>query len=106
MSYNEIFESKNSVEEKIYEFELGDQLLFGEFISGAVVAASVFTGTDANPSAIISGSPSISGTVVSQKIIGGVDGVIYNLLCVVNTSDTHVYSKNAQLAIVDQDTAY
>lgn len=106
MSYNEIFSSKNSIEEKVYEFEMGDQLLFGEVMSGATVVASVFTGTDVNPMAIISGAAVISGTKVQQLIIGGTVGVIYNLLCVANTTASHVYTKGAQLAIVNQDTAY
>lgn len=106
MSYNEIFEAKNPLEERTYEFELGDQLLFGETMSGATVAASVYTGTDPTPMAIIDGAAVIVGTKVRQKIIGGVDGVVYTLICVANTTLSHVYSKSASLAIVNQATAY
>lgn len=57
-----------------------------ETISSATVTASVYSGVDANPSAMISGSATISGAVVSQKIVGGVVGVIYELLCAAVTS--------------------
>lgn len=106
MSYNEMFPAKNPLEAESYAFEFGDQLLFGETITGATVVASVFTGEDPTPSNIISGPPTISGTKISQLIIDGVDGVIYNLVAVANTSLSHVYSKSATLAIVDQTTAY
>lgn len=65
----------------------------------AVVTATVFTGIDANPSAIISGSASISGTTVTQKITGGVSGVIYDLLCTVTTSAGDTLTQAGFLAI-------
>jgi hypothetical protein len=63
-------------------------------ISTAVVTATVFTGVDPNPSAIISGAAVISGTTVTQKVTGGVSGVIYGIECTVTTSagDTLVQS--------------
>lgn len=57
-----------------------------ETISTATVTATVYSGTDASPNAIISGAASFSGTVVSQKVTGGVLGVIYELLCTITTS--------------------
>lgn len=51
------------------------------------VTASVWSGTDATPSAIISGSPSVVLGVVSQKITAGVAGVDYRLECTVTTTD-------------------
>lgn len=101
MSYNEMFPDKQVIEAVSYTFEFGDQLLFGETITGSTVAASVYTGTDPTPMGIVSGSTSVNGTVVSQLIIGGVDGVIYHLVCVVNTSMSHVYSKSAYLAVIN-----
>ena len=100
MSYNMIFEAKNPLDVKLYEFEFGDQLLFGEIITSAAVAASVYTGTDPTPNAIVSGDPIISGTKVQQLIEAGVDGVIYNLVATVNASGLHVYTKAASLAVI------
>lgn len=45
---------------------------------------------DSNPSAILSGAPSISGTQVLQKITGGTAGTDYLLRCEVDgPSGTH-----------------
>lgn len=45
---------------------------------------------DASPSAILSGSPSISGTQVLQKVTGGTAGTDYLLRCEVDgPSGTH-----------------
>lgn len=54
-------------------------VLNGATISSGAVTAAVYTGTDASPSAIISGSATVSGTKIQQKITGGVAGVVYRL---------------------------
>lgn len=61
-------------------------LAVGETISTKVVTATVYSGTDAAPAAIISGAASNVGAVVSQNITGGVAGVIYLLLFAITTS--------------------
>lgn len=81
-------------------FNFTSQLAVGETISSATVTASVYTGVDANPSAIISGSATISGAVVSQKITGGVLGVIYELLCAAVTSAGQTIQLAGYLAII------
>jgi hypothetical protein len=73
-------------ETKDYEFDFVSELAEGETISSATVSASVYSGTDATPSNIISGADSTSGTIVTQRITGGVLGVIYILLCEAVTS--------------------
>jgi hypothetical protein len=57
-----------------------------ETISSATVTATVYSGVDAAPGSMISGAATISGSVVSQKIVGGVVGVVYELLCAAVTS--------------------
>jgi flagellar biosynthesis protein FliR len=61
-------------------------LAVGETISSATVTATVYTGVDPSPSSMISGSATISGSIVSQKVAGGVLGVVYELLCSAVTS--------------------
>lgn len=52
-----------------------------------VVSAAHHSGTDdAAPSAILSGSPSVVGAVVVQRVIGGVAGADYLLRCQVDTA--------------------
>lgn len=43
------------------------------------VAVTVYRGSDANPAAMILNSPIISGTIVSQLLQNGVDGVYYKV---------------------------
>ena len=67
-------------------FDFISRLAVGETISTQVVAATVYSGVDASPSAVVSGSATASGTQVTQKLTGGVAGVIYQLICTITTS--------------------
>lgn len=67
-------------------FDFTSRLALGETLSTASTAATVYSGTDASPSAVISGSASISGGQVSQKVTAGTEGVTYKLICTVTTS--------------------
>lgn len=78
--------SKYAAETKLYAFDFSSLLAVGETLSTASVAASVYSGTDASPSSLISGSASIASAIVSQKITAGTAGVIYELACTVTTS--------------------
>ena len=60
-------------------FDYLSRLQTGDTISSAAFGASVFSGVDASPSSIISGSATISGSKVTQKITGGVAGTIYKI---------------------------
>lgn len=51
------------------------------------VTVFLLSGTDATPSAILSGTPSITGgTTAVQRIIGGLDGCEYAVRILVTTS--------------------
>jgi hypothetical protein len=73
-----------------------------ETISTAVCTATVFSGTDTNPGAIISGSASFTdpGTVVTQLVTGGVLGCVYEFLCTITTSLGQTLEMSGYLAIV------
>lgn len=76
-------------EEQTVAFDFTSRLAVGETISTQVVAATVFSGTDASPSSLISGSASASGARVTQLIdasTGGVEGVVYELAATITTS--------------------
>ena len=81
-------------------FDFTSRLGSGETISTSSVAASTYSGTDASPSAIISGSASASGAVVSQNITAGTAGVIYELLCTITTSAGQTLTMSAYLAVI------
>ena len=81
-------------------FEFLGELAVGETISTATVTAAVYSGTDASPSSLISGSASASGTQVSQKLTGGEEGVIYKLTCTVTTSASNTLVSTGFLAVI------
>lgn len=85
------------------DFDFISMLESGETIVGAAVTASVFSGTDANPENIVSGAETVSGSVVTQKIIGGEVGVIYRLTCSVTTSLGNVKIMRGLLAVLDSN---
>jgi hypothetical protein len=85
-------------ETKIYAWDFN--LAAGETISTASCAATVFSGTDATPSALISGSSTISGAKVTQKLTDGTLGVIYQVLCTITTSLGQTLKLMSYIAIV------
>ena len=94
-----VLEAKLLGETKIYTFNFVSQLSAAETISTAVVTASVYSGTDASPSSIVSGSATISGQSVTQKITAGTLGVIYELICTITTSLGQTLILSAYLSV-------
>jgi len=80
------FSPKSPTETEIFTFDFARVLASNETISTASVVSIVKTGTDANPSSMISGVSTITGTKILQKITGGVSGVYYSLQCSAVTS--------------------
>jgi len=85
-------------------WDFTSQLSAGETISTAPTTASVYSGTDATPSGIISGSPTINGALVSQLITAGLQGNIYELLCTATTSASQVLQLSGFLAVLPELT--
>ena len=81
-----VLEAKPSGETRNEIFDFASRLALAETLSTAAVTATVYAGTDASPSAIVSGSASISGAQVTQKLTAGTEGVTYLLACSVTTS--------------------
>lgn len=95
----QILYDKLQVEQLTVEFDMLSRLKVGETLATAAVSASVWSGTDATPSVIVSGLPTISGSLVQQKIIGGLPGVIYLISCAVRSSSNNILINEAKLAI-------
>lgn len=75
-------------------------------INAASVTATVWSGTDATPQNIVSGSATIVTPVTSlparkvlQTIVGGVAGVIYSLSCQATTASGLIAVQSGYLAI-------
>lgn len=81
-------------------FNFLDQLEFGETITGAAMSAVVSSGTDASPSAILDGLPTVATPTVTQSITAGVVGVIYIVVCTVTGSNSHVYTQEVRIAVI------
>lgn len=104
MGNREVFQIKPPTDTRIFYFDFTSNLAVGETISTQVVSATVYSGTDSNPSALISGSASASGAQVSQKITGGTTGVVYTLLCTITTSLGQTLTQAGYLAIYPEAT--
>lgn len=93
-----VLESKLVDETKPYTFYFS--LPVGVTISSASLSVTVYSGTDAAPSSLLSGADSTSGATVTQNITGGTAGVIYLLQCTATLSDASVISQAGYLAVV------
>lgn len=92
--------NKLAGETKTVTFDFTSLLGASETISTQSCTATVYSGTDATPSAIISGSASASGAVVSQKITAGTVGVIYYIVCTITTSLSQTLELSGFLAVL------
>lgn len=92
--------NKLAGETKNVTFDFTSLLAAGETISTESCTATVYSGNDSNPSAIISGSASASGAVVTQKITAGTVGVIYSVVCTITTSLSQTLQVAGYLAIL------
>jgi len=95
-----ILPSKPTGETITVVFPFLDILAFGESITGATVAATVFSGTDASPSDILVGLATSSAMQVIQMVGAGIAGVIYQLTCTITTSNSNILVKSANLAVI------
>ena len=78
----------------------GTTILAGQ----CICTVTVFSGTDATPSAILSGSPTVVGTTgIRQRVVLGVLGVIYQITMKVTLSSTAIYQRDCYVAIVPDD---
>lgn len=66
-----------------------------------VVLASVYTGVDPTPAAILAGSAALAGTTqIRQLVTGGVVGVVYELLCKITTTFAQTVEQAGYLAVI------
>ena len=96
--------AKLSGETVIQTFDFTSRLTAAETISTASVAATVYSGTDASPSGVISGSSTIAGKTITQKLTAGTLGVTYLLVCTITTSLTQTLQLAAYLVVPPSST--
>jgi len=81
-----MYDPKTPQEEDSFGFDYTDLLSAGETIVSAAITIDVIDGVDPTPSAMISGTPTIAGPIVSIKLVGGVEGVLYCIHCLATCS--------------------
>lgn len=97
-----LMQYKGPTEYRRQTFDFISQLKPAETITSASVACTVWTGIDSSPQSMVSGSASISGTEVTQLIIGGIAGNIYRLNCTAITSLGQHLVLTGYLPVVEQ----
>jgi hypothetical protein len=96
-----VLQSKRAGETRVYTFDPISQLQAGQTVSSAVVTSAVYSGVDANPASMISGSATVAlSRVVSQKLTGGVAGVLYTITCTFTLSDSTIIVMSGILAVL------
>lgn len=101
MTARTVFPPKGVAEQLGLQFFFASYLLPGETLSSANVSNSVYSGTDASPSAMI-GSIAVVSPTVTAEISGGVAGVVYYLLCTAVTSAGRDLSIGGYLAVTQE----
>ena len=88
------FSPKDPRESITVSIDFANLLATGETISSASFTSAVSTGQDTNPSAMISGSTTVTGTICMQRVIGGLAGVSYiiSAVALTNLGNTYVGS--------------
>ena len=99
MTYRAILDVKEAATPSSALFSFALDLSAGETISSASVAATVYSGTDVTPSAIISGAATISGGEVTQTLVNGTEGVVYLLTCTATTSASDTLTRTGYLVV-------
>lgn len=77
----------------------------GEVVLTAAAAMSVSSGTDPTPGTMVTDLPVISGSVVTQRVQGGLPGVIYTLALSIRTDANNIYINECKLAVLPDDAA-
>jgi hypothetical protein len=95
------FSPKTPNEKLLYGFNFQDLLASGESINAATFTMFVDDGTDPNPSAMLSGGPVLNmSPIVRHLVVGGVSGVTYALVCLVETTKGQHIETTALLKVL------
>lgn len=101
----QILSTKNTAEELTIEFDMLSRLKVGETVATATVTCGVYSGTDPSPSAMIVGLAVVSGSIVKQKVIGGLVGNVYLLTCTARTSLNDLVINQGKLVVLTPEAA-
>lgn len=95
-----VTESKLQSEAIILRSDFLSRLEVGESAVTVATTITVHSGVDPTPTTMISGSPSVTNNLASQRIIGGLPGVVYEVSFAVRTNNNAVYINQLLLAVL------
>lgn len=93
------FDPKKPGETLNVGFDFADVLAPEETLVSATLTVSVLRGVDPSPNDMLKDGPIIIGTLVSQFIRGGLDGVTYLISCTAITSDPQTLINEGVIAV-------
>jgi len=96
-TYNDDVITKTPAETKAVTFDASELLASGDSISAASV--TILDAADQAQAAMVSGSASVSGALITQMIAGGSDGQDYTLTLSITTADGETLSTSVLLKI-------
>jgi hypothetical protein len=82
---------KDPDEIKVLKFDFARDLDGANITSVQAVTATVVKGVDTNPANLLAGAAQASGTIVMQRLQGGVSGVVYRVRVRVQDSNNNVH---------------
>lgn len=98
----QIHEHKSVNEDITIEFDMLSRLTVGETVATAAVASVVASGSSLVP-LTLAGMPTITNSVVGQRVSGGAAGVIYTVACSVRTSLNNILINEAKVAVISDN---
>lgn len=101
MSSLQVFPQKSPEESRPFVFDFTSQLVGTDTLSTAAASITVWSGVDANPSAMLVGGATVSGAQASQWLQGGVAGVVYKVEMVAHTAGTQTLVIVGLVAVVE-----
>ena len=82
-------------------FDFISKLASSETILSGAATVTVWSGIDANPQALVSGTPTVSGTKVVVTLTGGQPGCIYKIACAATTNASTIYIISTVIPVVN-----
>lgn len=95
------FDPKRTTETVDYGHNFKNNVPSGDTITDQDASISVKSGTDANPDTMITASASASGTIVRQRVTGGVGGVVYCLVFQATLSGGQILEQAVEFTVSD-----
>lgn len=97
------FSYKYTTESELFSFDFNPILQPTETLTTSTCTAITIQGTDTNPSAILSGSPTINLGKATQRVIGGVADNTYRLIMTCGTNEGNTYTVTGDIPVYSPD---